>query len=47
MVDITHIHFTELQKLSLYGNDIESVEGLSTMFMPVLEMLAISNSTCT
>lgn len=45
--DILHIHFAHLTDLKLWKNHIESVEGLSSVQMPHLQILQLGTSPIT
>ena len=43
--EITHIHFTALTYLGLGGNRIESIEGLTRVQMPHIEIVGLGTYT--
>ena len=44
MKEIAHIRFSHLTKLELYGNEIESIEGVGRVSLPHLQNLFLSTS---
>ena len=44
LADISHLHFTNLSALWVAGNMIESVEGLSSLYMPQISKLYLRTS---